>query len=116
MGETDVPANENVYLPASFLGSRRWAETQVSDSLAIAAALGNPTFFITMTCNANWPEIQSELRPGQDFTDIPIVVVRVFKQKLALLQKAMKSMFVNAGRQLYCICSIEFQKQGLPRW
>jgi hypothetical protein len=97
MGKTNVPANENVYLPASFLGSRHWAESQVSNSLVIAAALGNPTFFITMMCNSNWPEIQSELHLGQDFTDIPIVVVCVFKQKLALLQKAMKSMFVNAG-------------------
>jgi hypothetical protein len=114
IGDTDLPPNENVYLPASFLGSKRWAETQIADSLAVAAAYGCPTFFVTMTCNTNWPEIQSELRPGQDFTDIPIVVVRVFKQKLTLLQKALKSMFRNAGRQIYSIHSIEFQKRGLP--
>ncbi|KIJ64991.1 hypothetical protein HYDPIDRAFT_27728 [Hydnomerulius pinastri MD-312] len=91
MGEAEVEASENVYLPASFLGSKRWATNQISDSLAIAAALGNPTFFITMTCNTAWPEIQSQLRPGQDFNDIPVVVIRVFKRKLALLQKAIKS-------------------------
>ena len=38
MGVHNVEANENIYLPASFLGSNRWAAEQVSDSLAIAAA------------------------------------------------------------------------------
>lgn len=114
MGVEEINSTENVYLPSSFLGSRRWATEQIADSLAIAAVYGGPTFFITMTCNPEWPEIQSQLRPGQDFTDIPVVVVRVFKRKLALLQKALKKMFPNAGRQLYSIHSIEFQKRGLP--
>ncbi|KIP08003.1 hypothetical protein PHLGIDRAFT_46749, partial [Phlebiopsis gigantea 11061_1 CR5-6] len=59
--------------------------------LAIAARFGAPTFFITMTCNANWPEIQSQLKPGQNYTDIPVVVARVFHRKF-----------------------VEFQKRGLP--
>ena len=75
MDVPDIEPCKNIYLPASFLGSRRWASNQIADSLAIAAAKGNPTFFITMTCNSNWPEIQSQLHPGQDFTDIPVVVV-----------------------------------------
>ena len=114
MDTPDLEQNENIYLPASFLGSKRWASNQVADSLAIAAVKGTPTFFITMTCNSNWPEIQSQLRPGQDFTDIPVVVVRVFKCKLTLLLQTLKTMFPNAGRVLYCIHSIEFQKRGLP--
>lgn len=112
--ESDLESNENIYLPASFLGSNRWASEQVADSLAIAASLGNPTFFITMTCNPDWPEITSQLRPGQTYVDIPMVVVRVFKRKLFLLLKALKTMFVNAGRQIYSIHVIEFQKRGLP--
>ena len=114
MDEPDLDSTENIYLPASFLGSRRWASNQIADSLAIAAAKGNPTFFVTMTCNSNWPEIQSQLRPGQDFTDIPAVVVRVFKRKLALLLQTLKTMFPHAGRVLYCIHCVEFQKRGLP--
>jgi len=114
MGVDDVNDSENVYLPASFLGSHRWASEQVNDCLAIAAKLGSPTFFITMTCDPNWPEIQSQLLPGQDFTDVPVVVCRVFHRKLLLLFKTLKTMFPNAGRQVYCICSIEFQKRGLP--
>ena len=64
MGLEDVAPLENIYLPSSFLGSKRWTSNQIADSLAIAAALGNPTFFVTMTCNTNWPEIQSQLRPS----------------------------------------------------
>ena len=114
MDNSDLESTENIYLPASFLGSKRWASNQIADSLAIAAAKGNPTFFVTMTCNSNWPEIQSQLRPGQDFTDIPVVVVRVFKRKLAHLLQTLKTMFPHAGLVLYCIHSIEFQKRGLP--
>lgn len=114
MGVTHISDCRNIYLPASFLGSCRWATEQISDSLAVAATYGPPTFFITMTCNTNWPEIQSQLRQGQDFMDIPVVVIRVFKRKLALLEQALKTMFPHAGGLLYCIHSIEFQKRGLP--
>ena len=114
MNVPDIEPCKNIYLPASFLGSRCWASNQVADSLAIAAAKGNPTFFITMTCNSNWPEIQSQIHPRQDFTDIPAIVVRVFKCKLMLLLLALKSIFPQAGQLLYCIHSVKFQKCGLP--
>ena len=114
MGVTHISDCRNIYLPASFLGSRRWATEQISDSLAVAAMYGPPTFFITMTCNTNWPEIQCQLRQGQDFMDVPVVVMRVFKRKLAILEQALKTMFPQAGGLLYCIHSIEFQKRGLP--
>jgi hypothetical protein len=97
MGLSNVEASENIYLPSSFLGSNRWAAEQVANSLAIATAFGSPTFFITMTCNPEWPEIQSQLCPGQNFADVLIVVVRVFKRKLVLLEKGLKTMFPNAG-------------------
>ena len=113
MGDPNVNDSDNVYLPALFLGLRCWAQKQVSDSLAMAAALGNRMFFITMTCNAQWSKIQSQLHPGQDYSDIPLVVV-VFKQKFTLLLAAIKTMFPNAGAQVYCLQSIEFQKHGLP--
>jgi Helitron helicase-like domain at N-terminus len=62
MGEAFIPDSQNIYLPASFMGSRRWAQEQVADCLTIAATLGNPTFFLTMTCNTDWPEIRAKLR------------------------------------------------------
>ena len=116
MGVTHVSDSQNIYLPSSFLflGSRHWATEQISDSLAVAEKDGPPTFFITMTCNTNRTEIQSQLCHGQYFTDISVVVIHVFKQKVALLEIALKTMFPNAGGLLYCIHSIEFQKHGLP--
>ena len=114
MGEYHVPDNNNIYLPASFLGSHHWASNQVSDCLTIAAHDGCPTFFITMTCNAEWLEITSQLNIGQDYTDIPLIVIRVYKHKLSLLECALETMFPNSGGQLYCIQSTEFQQCGLP--
>ena len=114
MGIDDIAPNENVYLPVSFLGSARWAAEQVADSLAVAGSLGSPTFFITVTCNANWIEIQSQLLPGQHVLDRPVLICRVFKRKLSLLIKCLHSMFTNAGSLVYIVCSVEFQKRGLP--
>jgi hypothetical protein len=114
MGEVFVPDTQNVYLPASFMGSRSWASNQLADSLTIAAALGPPTFFATMTCNSDWPAIRSQLRRGQNYSDIPVVVARVFKQMVFRLESTLKTMFPKAGSLLYMIHTIEFQKRGLP--
>ena len=110
----EVQDSENIYLPASFLGSGRWSSNQIADSLTIAATYGPPTFFVTFTCNSDWPEIRSRLRPGQTYTDIPVVVCRVFKQKLSRLMNVFRTMFPNAGRLLYSIQRVEFQMRGLP--
>jgi hypothetical protein len=87
MGREYIPESENVFLPSSFMGSRHWTSEQVADALAIAAQMGKPTFFVTMTCNPMWPEIQSQLLPGQSYSDNPGVVARVFKAKLYDLLK-----------------------------
>lgn len=82
VAEDDDPESENVDLPASFLGSRKWASEQTADSLALARTYGPPSFFVTMTCNPDWPEIKSMLRPGQSAFEIPSVVARAFKIRL----------------------------------
>ncbi|KIJ28404.1 hypothetical protein M422DRAFT_97316, partial [Sphaerobolus stellatus SS14] len=69
-------------LPASFIGSRRWSSENTADGLALARVEGAPSFFITVTCNPDWPEIKVRLAPGQKASDIPIIIVRVFKQRL----------------------------------
>jgi len=71
-------------------------------------------FFVTFTCNGDWPEICSCLQPGQTYMDVPIVVCRVFKQKLSHLMSLFCTMFPNAGRLLYNIQCVKFQKCGLP--
>jgi hypothetical protein len=109
-----VPDGDNVYLPASFLGSIRWSQERTADALAVARAYGQPTFFITFTCNPHWPEISSRLHPGQTWQDAPLVVARVFKGHLTRFQTALKSAFPSAGKVEYFISRIEFQKRGLP--
>ena len=64
MAEDTINESENIYLPASFLRSRQWVSNQITNSLTIAAVHGLLTFFITFTCNSNWPEIQSQLQLG----------------------------------------------------
>lgn len=67
MGHKDLEESENIYLPASFLGSGCWSFNQIADSLMITTTFGLPTFFINFTCNGDWPEIHSCLHPGQTY-------------------------------------------------
>jgi hypothetical protein len=64
-----------------------------------------------MTTNPKWPEIVSQLRPGQTASDIPVIVCRAFRNRLAALYKFLHSRF---GRVVYLITVVEFQKRGLP--
>jgi Helitron helicase-like domain at N-terminus len=67
-----------------------------------------------MTCNADWPEIQSQLHPGQNYTNILVIICRIFKLKLSKLFTCLRTIFPNAGHLIYILHSIEFQKRGLP--
>ena len=67
-----------------------------------------------MTCNPQWGEIMSQLRPGQDFSDIPVVICRVCKQRVVVLMNALSTMFHSPGRREYLIERIKFQKCRLP--
>lgn len=111
--DPDLPDHEEIKidLPSSFLGSRRWASEQAADALALARKKGKASFFITFTCNSDWPEIRSQLSPGQTASDVPVVVARAFKQRLQKFLHLLRSRF---GNLIYMIKVIEFQKRGLP--
>src|SRR5258708_12248836 len=81
------------------------------DSMAIAQEFGPASYFITVTVNPNWQEIQSALLPGQAANDCPDLVVCVFHKKLFLLLRHLKSIL---GHQVACVYAIEYQKHGLP--
>ena len=49
--------------------------------MAYVRRMGRADFFITMTCNPQWPEIADNLLPGQQAQDRPDMVARVFRQK-----------------------------------
>ncbi|GKB39296.1 DNA helicase [Tanacetum coccineum] len=80
----------------------------IRDALAICRIHGNPSFFITFTCNAKWPEIQEYIDSYR--ADI---VDRVFELKVRDYIKFVRSAkpFGDITAILY---TIEFQKCGLP--
>ena len=65
------PAIGRKILASSFTGSPRWYNAKFQDGMAICRKYHKPDFFITVTCNPNWPEIQSELLKGQTPQDRP---------------------------------------------
>ncbi|CAG8496235.1 7053_t:CDS:2 [Cetraspora pellucida] len=109
--EHDDDNESSLHLPASFLGSKKWCSTRVANALALARCRGNPSFFITMTTNPNWEEIRSQLCPGQNASELTLIVVRAFHSRLGKLKDILRSHF---GEIAYIIDMIEFQKRGLP--
>ncbi|KAH8939712.1 hypothetical protein BDL97_15G050400 [Sphagnum fallax] len=87
-GDTDTTTlGRRIVLPSSFTSGPRFMVQLYQDAMAICRSFELPSYFITFTCNPNWPEIQAELLPRQIAIDRPDLVTRVFH---------------------------EFQKQGLP--
>ena len=73
----------------------------------------HPDFFITMTCDPTWKEIKKNLLPGQNATQRPDLIARVFKGKLQALLRDIKEGQIF-GRVVAKLHVIEFQKRGLP--
>nr|GEW26407.1 DNA helicase [Tanacetum cinerariifolium] len=71
-------------LTASFTGGPRYMYAHYLDALVICRVHGNPSFFITFTCNAKWPEIQDYMasRPELTTADRADIVDRIFEQKV----------------------------------
>jgi hypothetical protein len=111
IGTGDEEPIDDVRLPSTFVHSPAWSAANISDCLALRKALGPVTLFITFTTNPRWPEIVSELKPGQSANDRPDLIVRVFQQYLAALMKDIRTVL---GPVLYHIRVTEFQKRGLP--
>ena len=63
---------KSIVLSRSFIGSPRWYNSEFQDGMAICREYHKPDFFITMTCNPHWDEINRELRDGENVKDRPI--------------------------------------------
>ena len=100
-------------VPASHIGSRAYFRKKRYDAYALARAHGNPSLFITMTCNPSWPEITKELERGQTPEDRPDIISRVFHIKMQQLKNDILrgKTFGKAKALTY---RVEFQKRGLP--
>lgn len=123
-----------VHLHSSLHGSPAHMAEMVANALHLVFKREKPFFFITVTCNPNWPEILSGLRVGQTASDNPILTCRVFKLKLDAFLKRLtnglifqankdngtavrnvRHLEMNNGRRAgYIVHVIEYQLRGLP--
>nr|GEW57266.1 DNA helicase [Tanacetum cinerariifolium] len=87
LGECDgYEAGGRIILPMSFNGGPRYMYAYYLDALAICRKLGNPQFYITFTCNVNWPEIKRFMAQYPKLTpaDRADVICRIFEQRFNL--------------------------------
>ncbi|XP_021737552.1 uncharacterized protein LOC110704077 [Chenopodium quinoa] len=113
-GETSaINIGRRVILPPTFIGGPRDMKRRYLNAMALVQRFGKPDLFVTMTCNANWPEIKAELAPGELAQNRPDLVARIFRAKLICLKKQImkKHIFGKVATMIYVI---EFQKRGLP--
>ncbi|KAL7137613.1 hypothetical protein ABFS83_10G105100 [Erythranthe nasuta] len=113
-GETrGSEVGKRIILPPSFIGGPRDMRRRYLDALALVQRFGKPDFFITMTCNPEWAEIQENLYPGQKAQDRPDLTSRVFRAKLQDLKDQLFKKEI-LGKVAAHVHVIEFQKRGLP--
>ena len=61
------------------------------DAIGLCRFFGNKVdYFITMTANPKWKEVEQSLLPGQKPEDRPDLIVRVFHLKLKELIRILK--------------------------
>lgn len=88
---------------------------ELQDAMARVASFGKPDVFITITCNANWPEVQSSLQSGQTAANRPDIIARVFKQKIKRVLQLLVDQGI-LGKVIALNGTSEFQKRGLPHF
>ncbi|XP_024878027.1 uncharacterized protein LOC112458567 [Temnothorax curvispinosus] len=102
-----------VILPSTFTGSPRYLHERTQDALTYVRNYGRPDLFITFTCNPEWPEVKTELYPGQRPSERHDIVARVFHLKVQQLIKIITKKDIFGKVRCYMF-SIEWQKRGLP--
>ncbi|XP_021986336.1 uncharacterized protein LOC110882680 [Helianthus annuus] len=103
-----------IFIPSSFTGGSRYMMQNYLDAMSLCKWFGYPDFFITITCNPKWPEVErflkdTTIRPE----DRPDILCRIFKMKLDSLTKDLKEGNL-LGRVNSVVYTVEFQKRGLP--
>ena len=78
----DAAAGILIVLRSTHQDSPRNIQQCYQSSMAIVTKHRQPDYFITMTCNQQWPEIVRKLRPGQTALKAPHLVSHLFCQYL----------------------------------
>lgn len=120
IGFMDAENNEDlanmgkkVILSPSMYYSPRWYKELLQDAMTIVREYGKPDYFLTMTTNPMWPEIQNSLLDGESAPDRPDLCVRAFELYLQELMDDLLKKHILGKVVAHCI-TIEFQKRGLP--
>ncbi|KAF0706862.1 hypothetical protein AaE_013911, partial [Aphanomyces astaci] len=100
-------------VPSSFTGGKRYMKKCYFNTMAIVRKYGKPCLFVTMTCNPNWPEIISQLKPHQTSAERDDIVTCVFESKLTYFEDDIHKKHV-LGKVVASVRVEEFQKRGLP--
>ena len=103
-----------IILSSTFIGEPRYMMERCQDAMMYIQRYGNATFFITMTCNPNWPKIKEHLFLNQQPDDRPDLIARVFNLKRKLFIKCLTGTQGLLGKCIACVFSVEYQKRGLP--
>ena len=116
-GLTDF-GTHRVKLPSSFTGGPRDLKNRYLDGMAMLRQIpadNKADYFITFTCNPQWPELIAALTlPDgriQSASDRPDLVARVFLRKLRKLEDILKKDHVM-GYVIGYVRVIEWQKRG----
>ncbi len=110
-----VEPRRESYLPDSVHGSQRNLSALAKNALVLVSEYGCPHVFLTLTCNPEWLEIQSQLIDGQKAFDRPDVTVPVFKSRLDKFKTDIRNgKYLKLGEVIYIIHVIEYQYRGLP--
>ncbi|KAM5582269.1 hypothetical protein ABKV19_002595 [Rosa sericea] len=106
---------QKIILPNSHTGSPRYMINNYQDAMAICRQYGNPDLFITFTCNVKWIEISRyfEKNTKCKAEHRPDIISRIFRIKLQNMITYIKS-GQPFGQVEADVCTIEFQKRGLP--
>ncbi|GJY50752.1 DNA helicase, partial [Tanacetum coccineum] len=104
-------------LPQSFVGGPRYMYSHYLDAFAFCRVHGNPSFFITFTCNVKWLEITEYMAqfPLLTTTDRADIVDRVFEMKIQLFVKYLRDV-QPFGKVVAVLYTVEFLKQGLSHF
>ncbi len=108
----DEPKRES-YLPDSVHGSQRHLSALAKNALVLVSEYGCPHVFLTLTCNPEWLEIQSQLINCQTVFDHPDVTVPVFKSRLDKFKTNIR--IGKYFKVIYVIHVIEYQYHSLPQ-
>ncbi|XP_076908504.1 uncharacterized protein LOC143565409 [Bidens hawaiensis] len=112
-GYSDVSkVGQRIILSSSFIGGARYMMQNYLDAMTLCKWYGYPDFFITVTCNPKWPEVQRFLKDTSlNADDRPDILCRLFKIKLDSLIKDLKDNHV-LGKLQAVVYTVEFQKRG----